>query len=847
MIEVKNLNKTYDRRRRTANKVLHDISLTLPDKGFVCILGPSGCGKTSLLNAVGGLDVFDNGSLKVGDQTFNRSGSRAFEAERNRNFGYIFQNYYLLENHSVAYNVYLGLHSLKLTHAEKVDRIRQALKAVDMDRYIRRKVGELSGGQQQRVAIARALARRPRVIFADEPTGNLDEGNTLNICSLLRQASKESLVIMVTHEERIARFFADRIITLDSGRISQDNESWNRESLSSGTDSTVYTGELEATEVNDGSVTLKLLREADAAPVELTVAVLRDRIVLKLSDSRAISLGTEDEAPRLVEGSRPDITLDELENTESEAQIALFSGAEAKQTKAGSGVTVPMMLKEARQLKKEKNLRRAGMKVFLILLTVLTLLTVGDFVALSRIDPEDFITTDSHLLLLTIEQGSEAGGAESGLNDRMANFVRSIYESGIDFDFVPVPNVRIKYTATVFPQLGSESIRLTSNFSIVPYTRLDESTLIYGRMPKTSREVVVDRQVFEATFKENDSIVQNTIANLSGLIGSELEIESRTYTLTVVGISDSGERSMYVSKPTLLAIRSSVNVMGLSEFKEYASAGSARYVSSSTTEDGITSFEYKYFTDDDLNLEDGECIINYEAAGMVYLQRIGQDYSVNGIKRYRISEVVTMPFSDVVAIVNDSELDELMIEGFTTRRTYLYCEDKAEMRQFIDQKVSEDGDSTIIVRINDPYQAQYDSYSRAVRIRADARSIITATVLVVCLIMLYLLCRTQAQERLELLTVYRLLGIPKRKLHAIFLIEGFISSLTAIIPTALITWAAVEFITKRTEIELPIVLSWQAVAITGLGILIYYLFASILPLFKLLKLPPAQLAAKYDM
>ena len=217
MIRVEHLNKTYERARAGDRRVLKDISFTLPDKGFVCILGPSGCGKTSLLNAVGGLDRFDNGTITAGDTTVSRYGTGAYEDKRNRNFGYIFQNYYLLDEHTVGYNIYLGLHSLELSHREKIARIRSALKAVEMDRYIHRRVCDLSGGQQQRVAIARALARRPRVIFADEPTGNLDEANTMNICTLLRKASRDSLVIMVTHEERIANFFADRIIRLDHG------------------------------------------------------------------------------------------------------------------------------------------------------------------------------------------------------------------------------------------------------------------------------------------------------------------------------------------------------------------------------------------------------------------------------------------------------------------------------------------------------------------------------------------------------------------------------------------------------------------------------------------------------
>ena len=205
MIRVDHLKKTYDKHAKNASPALYDVSFTLPDTGFVCIVGPSGCGKTTLLNAMGGLDVFDGGKISTDGLEDCRCGSAKTEAERNRSFGYIFQNYYLLPEYSAAYNVYLGLHALDLPHEEKLKRSLEALRAVDMERFARRPGGQLSGGQQQRVAIARTLARRPRVIFADEPTGNLDEANTMNICALLRKISRNSLVVMVTHEEQIGR------------------------------------------------------------------------------------------------------------------------------------------------------------------------------------------------------------------------------------------------------------------------------------------------------------------------------------------------------------------------------------------------------------------------------------------------------------------------------------------------------------------------------------------------------------------------------------------------------------------------------------------------------------------
>ena len=131
MLKVENLTKTYDKRSKNANTVLHGISFTLPDTGFVCILGPSGCGKTSLLNAIGGLDRFDSGKISYDGRDLKHCGSNAMEKERNLSFGYIFQNYHLLPEHSVMYNVYIGMHSLKLSHKEKIKRAKEVLASVE--------------------------------------------------------------------------------------------------------------------------------------------------------------------------------------------------------------------------------------------------------------------------------------------------------------------------------------------------------------------------------------------------------------------------------------------------------------------------------------------------------------------------------------------------------------------------------------------------------------------------------------------------------------------------------------------------------------------------------------------
>ncbi len=826
MIEVKNLNKTYDRTRGRDSRVLRDVTLTLPDKGFVCILGPSGCGKTSLLNAVGGLDKFDSGSVSLDDRVFTRCGQRAFELERDRNFGYIFQNYYLLQDHTVAYNVYLGLHSLGLSHREKLDRVKKALRAVGMELYLRRRVRELSGGQQQRVAIARALARRPRVIFADEPTGNLDEDNTRAVCSLLRAASRESLVVMVTHEERIARFFADRIIRLSDGAVTDDTQAWEREALSAGSDKVIYAGELEDRALEEGAVTLRVLREEGADPVHITVAVLRSRIVLKLEDPRTSSLGGQADLPVIREGHSPTVSLEELDKP-SAAREALFDCRESDHVRPGRGVTLPMIAREARELSHGRGTRRLGLMVFLVLLTVLTLLSVGDYLSLATVDPEDFITNDSHILKLSFDQGQSLADDGSSLAARQQAFLGRLQSEAPDFEFMPFPSVRMYLSTSVYKQLQSARLYLPNAYSFAPIDALDPSTLLYGHMPEQSTDIVVDRQILEKMLNAGDNIVSNSISDISFFLDTRLSAESRRYYPTIVGICDSGEPTVYIGTALQLSLRNgNLNVMSLSDAKRL----------------------YPEAFGPDTSLAEDECIVNTAAAGDVYAHAVGTVYRLtfsSQTMHYRIKDVVSLPEGEpAYIIVNDGDIDFISLYASANSDVLLYCRDKAAMQAYLRTKELRTED--MIVALSDPYQQQYDAYADAARVKADARSIVTLTVIIVCLVMLFLLCRSQARERIELVAVYRLLGIPGGKLYAIFLTEALLSCLLAVIPAAALTWAAVAALHRWTSYAASILLPLRAAALTGLGIAAYYLLVSVLPLFSLLRLPPARLAAKYE-
>lgn len=223
MIKVSNLNKYYNKGRSNELHVINDVSLELPEKGFVTILGKSGSGKTTLLNVIGGLDDFHDGSIIYEEEKFTKYNMRAIDKYRSKNIGYIFQNYLVMQDETVFENVDTSLKLAGIQDKnERKKRANEALRVVGMSKYRRKAANSLSGGQKQRIGIARAIAKLPKIIIADEPTGNLDSENSVEIMRILKDISQKYLIIMVTHNELLAKAFADRIIYYKDGSIVKD-------------------------------------------------------------------------------------------------------------------------------------------------------------------------------------------------------------------------------------------------------------------------------------------------------------------------------------------------------------------------------------------------------------------------------------------------------------------------------------------------------------------------------------------------------------------------------------------------------------------------------------------------
>lgn len=221
MIEIKNLTKIYRTKSNAPGvKAVDDISLTLGNSGLVFVLGRSGGGKSTFLNLLGGLDEPSAGEIIVDGTCISSLGKAGLDSYRNTYVGFAFQEYNLLEDRTVKANVSLALSLQGETNKDRVD---ECLKIVGMDRFQNRKCTALSGGQKQRVALARALVKEPKMVLADEPTGALDSVTGTEIMGLLKDLSRERLVVVVSHDRAFAEKFADRIIEIADGKVISDS------------------------------------------------------------------------------------------------------------------------------------------------------------------------------------------------------------------------------------------------------------------------------------------------------------------------------------------------------------------------------------------------------------------------------------------------------------------------------------------------------------------------------------------------------------------------------------------------------------------------------------------------
>lgn len=814
MITLKKLDKTFNKRSSNAIHVLNNIDLTLPSKGLVVLLGPSGSGKTTLLNVMGGLDKVDQGTIEFNGDSISKYRSGVWDVIRNQKVGTIFQNYYLLNQETVYENIALTLRMIGLTNQTYINtRIEALLKAVNMENYKFRKASQLSGGQQQRIAIARALAKNPDVILADEPTGNLDSKNTLAIMRMIRAIANEKLVVMVTHEERLASQFANRIIRLRDGQIVGDDENKPVTSFTHTLENEIYLKDLKASELfSEGKATVKLYHdETLAETLNLSVVVKDNTIYIQLPkrpDQKIVMVDAQSEVTFKESHAK-----DAEQNTED--SLPSFDLSALPKPLRSRRRRHALSPKEAIKLafKKIQDTSRSGKLLFagFALAGALVALAMAFVGSIIIIPDEQTLSMPRHTVSVERREFTTFESLENLAT--IPGVLGTTTTQSLNFD-LRLPPI---FQANVFHRF---------NAPLLDVSALDASDLLMGRMPEGPYEVVIDHFLAERLMQEGP-LVALDVTRLSLFLN--LEINNSRYNLPnfdIVGISDGTGNVMYGSQQVALGMvlydqtLSSAPLMDVTLLQD-----DIRLLVGRLPQSANEVLMPKSVFPSMLDLNDFEPFTD-----LLH----GQPWTVVGVY-----EVVEDPFFRVFLITSAETERQVFNRLEATQSIFLFTDNANRV-------VSQLG-SQQLEGVN--VQARLIEQTRAENLRSfSGLFIFTILAIIASSLSFYFIIRSSMISRIYDIGVYRSLGISRWDITKLFVIEGIIlTTISTLVGFVFMSYILIQIQeASRTIVEVfrvtPLTLTVGVVFIYTMN-----LVSGLFPVMTLLRKTPATINAQYDI
>ena len=531
MIRILGLNKYYNKGRRNQIHVINNTNLELPDKGLVALLGPSGCGKTTLLNAIGGLDRVNKGSIYINDKKITSKFSYKVDKIRNLNIGYIFQDYKLIDDMSVYDNVAMVLKMIGIKDKKEIKtRVEYILERVGMYRYRYRPCGMLSGGERQRVGIARALVKNPDIILADEPTGNLDSKNTIEIMNIIKAISRDKLVILVTHEVDIAKFYASRILEITDGTIVKDYINKHDDKIDYRIDNTLYLKDFKYSYKNsDNNINIDYYNDEDKK-LNLVIAVKNGNIYIKSNDDSRIEVVDSNSSIEIVNDHYKKLDKSVYEKYSFDFDKIINKDIKLKYSSIFNlGSIIKHGFKKVFGYSFVKKLLLGGFFLAALFVTY----SVSNIIGLLTVNDSEFIATNKNYL--KIERNKVK--VEDYLN----------YEGMDDIIYMLPGNSKVGMKVSNQEYYQTKDSNIVINGSIASNEMISSKDIIYGRYPENDNEIVIDKMVYNKT-KGLEMI---------GYYEVERMINSKVFTnkeYTIVGIVDMGSPSIYASRNELYNI-----------------------------------------------------------------------------------------------------------------------------------------------------------------------------------------------------------------------------------------------------------------------------------------------------
>jgi len=878
MIKLSKINKFYNKNKSNEIHVLNNIDIQIEEIGLTTILGPSGSGKSTLLQVIGGLDK-SSGSITFDNEEFSKVCSNKMDLYRNKNIGYIFQNYHLLHGLTVYQNLKVQLELIGVTDEQEVEhRINVCLKAIGMDKYKRRNVNALSGGQQQRVAIARALVKGAKVIIADEPTGNLDSRNSIEVMNILKRLSKHCAVILVTHDKLLAKHYSDRIIQIKDGEIIADNINENDDSYLLADSETLYLDQYISNVLENKNQKVSLFSNSD---MKLDIRIVIENNTIYIDNTNGL--------PVKVIGETTDKTFkDHKENNEEvnkEDKSIVFKDEKEKSYKEKIGAFFTALKNSILSFFFSKN------KILLVYLSfffigALLCGCVAFYNYTTQIDkdivkdyPAEAYRVDPASGLASAPYGYEFSYAEVEEIVQQDNGVKGMVEIVPDaYFYMPyvsnrtirykienevyaanayVLNSDIKLTGNqiaITTALADELIEYYEKFGIDTYDKLKGINFKGSFLGVYSGNVEI-KEVYEADSKTvlfSDSIyyLRATFYVTAGgsITYRALQPNEQLKNLELVKTDDVWGPSVYLSN----------------NLKKYFTSNPAYFIKGYFDSD---AFEFVYESEsayysfiEEMTTYAATNVVPYSAKqfDLVEGRLPTNDNEIvipDGLKRIvNIGDEYTEHCYTVVGYYASSYPDNSSFLYANERTSYMYrlrsiYETSIKVRKTVDFYL-DDEEKAINYFSSIGYTCEnvkdkvlYDAYQSNLNDKEIA-IIVLISISVVMIVFIFFMNRSRIIQSIYTLGVYRALGAKKSKLYGKYLLDSFImSSFTAVLGF-LIVYAFTLYVRQYIP---SLGIDPLFALLMVLGLYVVMMIASLLPVYTLLRKTPVEILAKYDI
>ncbi len=814
MIKLDKVNKYYYRGKPNQIHVIDNTSMEIPEKGILTLLGPSGCGKTTLLNAIGGLDRIDSGSITIDDDCITKRSAGKKDDIRNAKIGYIFQNFNLLDDRTVFENVAIALRMVGIKDKQIIkERVNYCLRAVGIYQYRNKNANALSGGQRQRVAIARAIVKNPRIIIADEPTGNLDSANTIEVMNVIKKISKERIVILVTHERKIAEFYSDYICELKDGKIVEAYNNDSSKYLDYQLENKIYLKDMPVSKsFNQDGVNLGIYSDEER---EANINIVIRGGNLYIDTDGKFNIVGEDSNVELIDDHYRAMDESIYADNSFEYDAHLPENFKAKYTSIYTiGSLFSNGFKTIMGFKKLKKFLLIGF----VFAAIFAFTGVSHIMGVLDVEPKDYLTTNDHYL--TVANGKHSTD--------LINQLKEI--EGVDYVVPGTTAVALELPMDDYIQTSSS--KATINASVTRLSTIDQSKLILGRMPENDHEIVLDKMLID-DFIENKKGTDIALNTVEGFEGRIIKVPNLS-DYTIVGVSDTGSPSVYVDDSQVELIITNAN-------------------KADSTSEGFGS-EYE-------NTEQTDKILNYSLAPSTLKIKKGRapsaDYEVlanySHYGEYELNKNISKKMNGVsLKVVGFYQSDTTDDIYYVTANT-VYLDYVGSVKQCsvytsqdvskMSEKLQAEGYSVEINSVRDK-----DKYLSQMKSTLKASLAVAGVLLLISLVEMYLMLRSSFLARIKEVGIMRAIGLKKKDIYRMFAGEILVITTVTAIPGIALAYYIMSNIIKITAYLQSVYMVNLLTAVVSFGLLlIFNLIAGLLPVFRTMRKTPAEILARTDI